>query len=185
MSMQEPLIHLDTDSDDPSPVVYARRLAEAASRALQKGECLVLENLRFRDAEEAGDPAFAAQLAKNGDVYVNDAFGAAHRAHASVSGVPSLLPSAMGLLMQKELDAFHKVLHSPARPFVAIHRPSKSRSSIPNSRMPTDANSISSRPAPSTSHSSDAIDSSTPRVAPSRWRPAIGRGHSVISTQFL
>jgi phosphoglycerate kinase len=59
-------------------------------------------------------------LAALADLYVNDAFGAAHRAHASVSGVPSLLPSAMGLLMQKELDAFHKVLHAPARPFVAI-----------------------------------------------------------------
>lgn len=94
--------------------------AEAASKALKAGECLVLENLRFRDAEEAGDAAFAAALAKNGDVYVDDAFGAAHRAHASVSGVPSLLPSAMGLLMQRELDAFHKVLHQPARPFVAI-----------------------------------------------------------------
>ena len=94
--------------------------AVAASKSLKAGECLVLENLRFHDAEEAGDAAFAAQLAKNGDVYVNDAFGAAHRAHASVSGVPALLPSAMGLLMQKELDAFHKVLHAPARPFVAI-----------------------------------------------------------------
>ncbi|MEQ1634823.1 MAG: phosphoglycerate kinase [Planctomycetota bacterium] len=94
--------------------------AEAASRSLAAGECLVLENLRFHDAEENGDAAFAAALAKNGDVYVNDAFGAAHRAHASVSGVPALLPSAMGLLMQKELDAFHKVLHAPARPFVAI-----------------------------------------------------------------
>ena len=94
--------------------------AESASRALAAGECLVLENLRFHDAEENGDPAFAAALAKNGDVYVDDAFGAAHRAHASVSGVPRLLPAAMGLLMQKELDAFHKVLHTPARPFVAI-----------------------------------------------------------------
>ncbi len=94
--------------------------AEAASRALQPGECLVLENLRFRDAEEQGDAAFAAALAKNGDVYVNDAFGAAHRAHASVSGVPKLLPKAAGLLMQKELAAFDRVLHTPAHPFVAI-----------------------------------------------------------------
>ncbi len=94
--------------------------AEAASRALAAGECLVLENLRFRDQEEQGDAAFAAALAKCGDVYVNDAFGSAHRAHASVSGVPKLLPSAMGLLMQKELDAFRRVLATPARPFVAI-----------------------------------------------------------------
>lgn len=107
-----------------SPVHYVDdcigEAAEAASRALRPGECLVLENLRFRDAEEAGDPAFAAALAKNGDVYVDDAFGSAHRAHASVSGVPKLLPSAAGLLMQKELDAFGKVLHDPQRPFVAI-----------------------------------------------------------------
>ena len=94
--------------------------AEAASKALKQGECLVLENLRFRDQEEAGDAQFAAALAKNGDVYVNDAFGSSHRAHASVSGVPKLLPSAMGLLLQKELDAFRKVLETPARPFVAI-----------------------------------------------------------------
>jgi phosphoglycerate kinase len=93
---------------------------EAASKALKPGECLVLENLRFRDQEEAGDAQFAAALAKNGDVYVNDAFGSSHRAHASVSGVPKLLPSAMGLLLQKELDAFQKVLGAPARPFVAI-----------------------------------------------------------------
>ncbi len=94
--------------------------AEAAARALPQGACLVLENLRFRDAEEDGDPAFAAALARLGDVYVNDAFGTAHRAHASVSGVPALLPSAAGLLMQKELDSFRKVLGSPQRPFVAI-----------------------------------------------------------------
>jgi phosphoglycerate kinase len=94
--------------------------AEAASKALQTGECLLLENLRFRDAEEAGDAAFAQALAKNGDVYVNDAFGTAHRAHASVSGVPKLLPSAAGLLLQKELDAFARVLGAPQRPFVAI-----------------------------------------------------------------
>ncbi len=94
--------------------------AESASKALQPGECLVLENLRFRDAEEAGDAQFAAALAKCGDVYVNDAFGSAHRAHASVSGVAKLLPAAMGLLMQRELDAFQKVLETPSRPFVAI-----------------------------------------------------------------
>jgi phosphoglycerate kinase len=94
--------------------------AEAASKALQAGECLLLENLRFRDAEEAGDAAFAQALAKNGDVYVNDAFGTAHRAHASVSGVAKLLPSAAGLLLQKELDAFARVLRAPQRPFVAI-----------------------------------------------------------------
>lgn len=107
-----------------SPVQYVKDCigpeAEAASRALPVGSCLVLENLRFRDAEEAGDPAFAAALAKNGDVYVNDAFGTAHRAHASVSGVCQHLPKAAGLLLQRELDAFARVLERPARPFVAI-----------------------------------------------------------------
>lgn len=107
-----------------SPVQYVRDCigaeVEAASRALSAGSCLVLENLRFRDAEEAGDAAFAAALAKNGDVYVNDAFGTAHRAHASVSGVCQHLPAAAGMLLQRELDAFAKVLTAPARPFVAI-----------------------------------------------------------------
>ncbi|HEX5095890.1 MAG TPA: phosphoglycerate kinase, partial [Acidimicrobiia bacterium] len=94
--------------------------AEAASKALPAGACLVLENLRFRDAEEAGDEAFAQALARNGDVYVNDAFGTAHRAHASVSVICKHLPAAAGLLMQKELAAFGKVLTKPDRPFVAI-----------------------------------------------------------------
>ncbi|HLQ37023.1 MAG TPA: phosphoglycerate kinase, partial [Planctomycetota bacterium] len=94
--------------------------AEQAARALRPGECLLLENLRFHAAEEDGDPAFAAALARLGDAYVNDAFGSAHRAHASVSGVPQLLPAAAGLLLQKELDAFARVLHDPAHPFVAI-----------------------------------------------------------------
>ena len=107
-----------------SPVQYAKDCigpeVEAASKALPKGSCLVLENLRFRDAEEAGDEAFAQALAKNGDVYVNDAFGTAHRAHASVSVICKHLPAAAGLLMQKELVAFGRVLTDPARPFVAI-----------------------------------------------------------------
>lgn len=94
--------------------------AEAASRALKPGECLLLENLRFHAEEEAGDPAFAKALAKLGDVYVNDAFGTAHRPHASVTGVAALLPSAAGLLLQKELESFARVLDRPERPLVAI-----------------------------------------------------------------
>jgi len=107
-----------------TPVQYVKDCigaeAESASKSLPAGSCLVLENLRFRDAEEAGDEAFARALSRNGDVYVNDAFGTAHRAHASVSVVCKHLPSAAGLLMQKELDAFAKVLSKPERPFVAI-----------------------------------------------------------------
>jgi phosphoglycerate kinase len=94
--------------------------AEAAVAALGAGEVLVLENLRFHPEEEKGDPDFAAALAALGDVYVDDAFGTAHRAHASVTGVADHLPAAAGLLLQKEVDAFARVLDAPARPFVAI-----------------------------------------------------------------
>ncbi len=94
--------------------------AEAAVSKLGAGETLVLENLRFHPEEEAGDEAFAKALAKHGDVYVDDAFGTAHRPHASVYGVAKLLPAAAGLLMEKEIEAFDKVLHDPARPMLAI-----------------------------------------------------------------
>ena len=91
-----------------------------ASKALGPNACLVVENLRFHKEEEDGDPAFAAELAKLGDVYVNDAFGTSHRAHASVAGVAKLLPAAAGTLLESELDAFAKVLSSPDRPLCAI-----------------------------------------------------------------
>jgi phosphoglycerate kinase len=94
--------------------------AKAAVGALGERECLVLENLRFHAGEEKGDAAFARALAELGDVYVNDAFGAAHRAHASVTGVPALLPHAPGLLLEKELAAFARVLGEPRRPLLAI-----------------------------------------------------------------
>jgi phosphoglycerate kinase len=95
--------------------------AEAASRALKNGEVLLLENLRFHPEEEKNDPAFAAALAKLGDCFVNDAFGTAHRAHASTEGVTKFLrPAVAGFLMQKELDYLGKALEQPARPFVAV-----------------------------------------------------------------
>ena len=94
--------------------------AERAALALQPGECLMLENLRFHAEEEKGDPKFAAALARLGELYVNDAFGTAHRAHASVAGVPALLPHAPGLLMEKEIASFQKVLGSPDRPLLAV-----------------------------------------------------------------
>lgn len=87
---------------------------------LQPGEVLLLENLRFHKEEEKNDQAFAEKLAKHGDIYVNDAFGAAHRAHASTCGVAQLLPAAAGLLMEKELIELGKLLKDPKRPFVAI-----------------------------------------------------------------
>ena len=87
---------------------------------LPPGRVLLLENTRFHPEEEANDPAFANQLARVGDVYVNDAFSAAHRAHASTEGVAHLLPSAAGRLMQVELEALERALTAPARPVIAV-----------------------------------------------------------------
>jgi phosphoglycerate kinase len=94
--------------------------AQAAAAALKPGEVLLLENLRFHAEEEANDSEFARHLAALGDLYVNDAFGTAHRAHASTEGVAHLLPAAMGLLMGKEVNVMGQALEDPARPFVAI-----------------------------------------------------------------
>ncbi len=94
---------------------------EAAARALRDGEVLVLENVRFHPEEEKNDPAFARGLAALAECYVNDAFGSAHRAHASTEGVARLLrPAVAGFLMQKELESLGRLLDEPARPFVAI-----------------------------------------------------------------
>ncbi len=94
--------------------------AEAAARGLAPGGVLLLQNLRFHPEEEANDPDFARGLAALGDVYVNDAFGAAHRAHASTVGVTRFLPAVAGLLMERELEALGRALEAPERPFVAI-----------------------------------------------------------------
>ena len=94
--------------------------AEAAVAALRPGEALLLENTRFHPEEEKNDPAFAAALARLGDVYCNDAFSAAHRAHASTEGLARLLPSCAGLLMAEELQALERALGNPERPVVAI-----------------------------------------------------------------
>jgi phosphoglycerate kinase len=93
---------------------------EAASQALPAGRALLCENTRFHPGEEANDPAFAAQLARLGDVYCNDAFSAAHRAHASTEGVAHLLPACAGRLMEAELKALEKALTKPERPVVAV-----------------------------------------------------------------
>ena len=92
----------------------------AQVQALQPGQVLLLENVRFHSAEEKNDPAFAAELAKLGDIYVNDAFGTAHRAHASTEGVAHLLPSYAGFLMERELNFLGSALDHPKRPLVAI-----------------------------------------------------------------
>jgi phosphoglycerate kinase len=93
---------------------------EAAVAALQPREILLLENLRFHPEEEKNDPAFARKLASLADVYVNDAFGTAHRAHASTAGVAKYLPAVAGFLMLKEIEELGNVLGNPDRPFTAI-----------------------------------------------------------------
>ena len=95
--------------------------ATAKAMALKNGEVLLLENLRFHKEEEANDPVFAKQLASLAEVYVDDAFGAAHRAHASIEGITHYLPiKAAGYLMKRELDYLGKTMENPNRPFLAI-----------------------------------------------------------------
>ena len=95
-------------------------VAEAAAQALQPGEVLMLENLRFHPEEEKNDPVFAKGLAALADVAVNDAFGVSHRAHASVEGITKFLPAVAGFLMEKELDFLGRAVTNPERPYVAI-----------------------------------------------------------------
>ncbi|MGE0723561.1 MAG: phosphoglycerate kinase [Alphaproteobacteria bacterium] len=106
------------------PVAFATdcigSAAEAAVRSLAPGGIALLENLRFHSGEEKNDPTFAAALAALGDLYVNDAFSAAHRAHASTEALARLLPSAAGRLMQAECEALARALETPARPVLAI-----------------------------------------------------------------
>lgn len=94
--------------------------ARRAVRTAPPGSLVMLENVRFLPGETTNDPNLAAALADLANFYVNDAFGAAHRAHASTVGVPARLPSAAGLLMQRELDALDHLLHEPARPYWAV-----------------------------------------------------------------
>lgn len=103
---------------------------ERAVAAAQPGDVLLLENVRFHPEEEKNDPEFARKLASLADVYVNDAFGTAHRAHASTEGVAHLLPGVSGFLIQREIEALGKALHDPRRPFVAIMGGSKVKDKI-------------------------------------------------------
>lgn len=111
---------------------------EAQARALKPGEVLLLENLRFHKEEEKNDPDFAKQLAALGDVYVNDAFGSAHRAHASVEAVAHFLPAAAGFLMEKEIKFLGKVFSEPEHPVVVILGGAKISDKLPviNNLMP-------------------------------------------------
>src|SRR5437667_12497512 len=93
---------------------------EAQAKSLQPGHVLLLENLRFHKEEEKNNPDFARQLATLGEVYVNDAFGTAHRAHASTEGVTHYLPGVAGFLMEKEINYLGSALEHPRRPFVSI-----------------------------------------------------------------
>ncbi|HWQ83478.1 MAG TPA: phosphoglycerate kinase [Anaerolineales bacterium] len=106
------------------PVAFAEEaagpVAEAAAAKLQPGEVLVLENTRFYPGETKNDPALSAQFAKLADLYVNDAFGSAHRAHSSTEGVARLLPAVAGFLMEKEIQYLGQAIAEPKRPFVAI-----------------------------------------------------------------
>ena len=108
----------------PGKVTFATDVigdsAKAAVAAVKPGEIVLLENLRFHAEEEKNDPEFAKKLASYADIYVNDAFGTAHRAHASTAGVADYLPAVAGFLIGKELDIMGKALENPERPFVAI-----------------------------------------------------------------
>src|SRR5207253_1764941 len=107
------------------PVIFSHDtigdVPEKIIEHMQPGDVALLENLRFQWEEEANDPKFAEALARFADIYVNDAFGAAHRAHASTAGVTKFVPqSAMGFLMEKELKYLHEELDNPAKPFLVI-----------------------------------------------------------------
>jgi len=102
-----------------APDAVGPKVQEMA-RQLNPGQVMLLENLRFHPGEEANDLTFARELASLGDLYVNDAFGTAHRAHASTVGITQFLPAVAGFLMEKELKTLGEALENPARPFVAI-----------------------------------------------------------------
>jgi len=93
---------------------------EKSVESLQSGDVLLLENLRFHSDEETGSASFAQALARLGDIFVNDAFGTSHRAHASIAGIANYLPAVAGLLLEKEVDTLGSILENPAHPFAAL-----------------------------------------------------------------
>ena len=105
--------------------------AEAVVKAMKPGDVVLLENVRFHPEEEKNDPQFARALASLGDVYVNDAFGTAHRAHASTEGIARILPGVAGFLMEKEIRFLGGVFENPAKPFVAVIGGAKLSTKIP------------------------------------------------------
>ena len=111
--------HLDRPKG-PDPAHSLRPVEQHLRTLLDDSRLRVLENTRFNPGETKNDPEFARELAAHGDLYVNDAFGSAHRAHASTEGVAHLLPAYAGLLLERELEELGALLHDPARPFVAV-----------------------------------------------------------------
>ena len=135
--------HLDPESQGVvSPIfslnIVAKKLSEYLSRVikttndcigekvigevgkLMNGEILLLENLRFHEGETKNNPEFAKELSELGEIYINDAFSVCHRSHASMVGLPKILPSGAGLLLQKEIESLEKILKNPTRPFLAV-----------------------------------------------------------------
>jgi 3-phosphoglycerate kinase len=111
--------------------VFSPEIKEYVDSKMQFGEIIMLENLRFNPGEKGNDKEFAKNLASLAEVYVDDAFGAAHRAHASISGVAEFLPAVAGFLMKKEVETLSALLEAPGRPFMAILGGSKVSDKIP------------------------------------------------------
>ena len=107
--------------------------AQALAASLKDGEVMLLENTRFEKGETKNDPALAKELASMAEVYVSDAFGSVHRAHASTAGVAAYLPAVSGLLVAKELEVMGKALDDPKRPFVAVLGGARSATRSPSS----------------------------------------------------
>lgn len=119
-SMSLAMLRAPLEKAIAAPVVFADGDARGAVEAMKPGQVVLLENVRFNAGEEKNSPDYARELASLGDVYVNDAFSAAHRAHSSTEAVARLLPAAAGRLMQAELTALEKALSAPTRPVVAV-----------------------------------------------------------------
>ena len=138
-------------------VIFAKDIigedAKAKAAALQGGQILLLENLRFDPREEKNDPTFAKALADMAEIYVSDAFGTVHRAHASTAGVAAYLPAVSGMLIQKELEIMGGALENPKRPFVAVlaapRSPTRSTSSTTCWKRQTPSSSAAAWPTPS------------------------------------
>jgi len=118
--VQEALMEYLNLSVTKAPDCIGREIERYIKEDIRQGEVLLLENLRFHKEEEKGDLKFAKSLSNLGDIYINDAFGASHRSHASIVGVPKYLPSAAGFLLEEEVNNLMKILRTPKKPMVAI-----------------------------------------------------------------